>query len=315
MPATTDNERIGILLAGGTGSRLYPLTVPVNKQLLPVYDKPMVYYPLATLMLAGIRKVVVVSSPDALPQFRACLGDGKQWGIDLDYAEQPRPEGIPQAFTVSEGFIRDKNVALVLGDNLLYGSGLPKKLQEAGARTQGATIFGYPVSDPSRFGVVTMGPDMRPLSLEEKPAQPQSNLAVPGLYFYDRQVLELTRQLKPSPRGELEITDLNRLYLAKGELTVEMMGRGWAWLDGGTHEALFDAGQFVRVIEERTGLKIACLEETALNMGYIGLDELKAAAAKMPANSYGHYLRALIAHEEKAAQTPKRTPLGGRWDV
>lgn len=291
---SVSSERIGIVLAGGTGSRLYPLTVPVNKQLLPVYDKPMIYYPLATLMMAGIREIIVISSPEALPQFKTCLGDGASWGLNISYAEQPRPEGIPQAFLIAEEKIKGRPVALVLGDNLLYGSGLPKKLQDVNKRTEGATIFAYPVSDPSRFGIVTMDDKWKPVSLEEKPENPKSNYAVPGLYFYDERVVDLARTLKPSARGELEITDLNRLYLGRDALKVVVMGRGWAWLDGGTHEALFDAGQFVRVIEERTGLKIGCLEEIALNMGYITPDVISRVAAGMPNNSYGNYLRALV---------------------
>jgi glucose-1-phosphate thymidylyltransferase len=300
MTSQPSSERIGIVLAGGTGSRLYPLTVPVNKQLLPVYDKPMIYYPLATLMLAGIREIIVISSPEALPQFKTCLGDGAQWGLRLTYVEQPRPEGIPQAFLVAEEHIRGRPVALVLGDNILYGSGLPKRLQEVNRRTEGATIFAYPVSDPSQFGVVTMNEQWKPIALEEKPRNPRSRYAVPGLYFYDEQVVTLAHTLKPSARGELEITELNRLYLECGALNVVVMGRGWAWLDGGTHEALFDAGQFVRVLEERTGLKIGCLEEIALNMGYISPDDVHRAAAKMPNNNYGRYLRALVRQEEKA---------------
>jgi len=293
MTAKSNSSRIGVVLAGGTGSRLYPLTVPVNKQLLPVYDKPMIYYPLATLMLAGIREIVIVSSPESLPQFKSCLGGGSQWGIEISYAGQPRPEGIPQALVVAENNIRGRPVALVLGDNIFYGSGLPARLREVNRRKEGATIFAYPVSDPSRFGVVTMDKDWKPVSLEEKPKKPKSCYAVPGLYFYDDQAVEMARKLKPSQRGELEITDLNRMYLERGQLNVVVMGRGWAWLDGGTHDALFDAGQFVRVIEERTGLKIACLEEIALNMGYISSDDVRRAAENMPDNNYSRYLKAL----------------------
>lgn len=290
-------ERIGILMAGGTGSRLYPLTTAVNKQLLPIYDKPMIFYPLGTLMLAGVREIAIVSSPESLEQLQRCLGDGSQWGLRLHYLPQERPEGIAQGLLLAEPLLKGRPSVLILGDNLFYGSGLPAHLQAINRRTQGATIFGYPVQDPSRFGVVTLGPDGEPLQLVEKPAQPRSNLAVPGLYFYDGQACALARTLKPSARGELEITDLNKLYLERGLLQVAMMGRGWAWLDGGTPEALYDASQFVRVIEQRTGLKISCLEETAYNMGLISLEQLRDSLGRLPQGSTRDYLAALVAQE------------------
>lgn len=290
-------RRVGIVLAGGAGTRLYPLTLAQNKQLLPVYDKPMIFYPLATLMLAGIREIVLVSSPEALPDFKRCIGDGGRWGLTISYAEQKRPEGIAQAFLVAEEHIAGRPVALILGDNLFFGAGLAERLSRSNRRAEGATIFGYPVLDPSRFGVATVSPDGKVLSIEEKPVRPTSNLAVPGLYFYDQQVVEIARGLKPSPRGELEITDVNRAYLERNQLFIERLGRGSAWLDGGTHEALFDAAQFVRVIEERTGLKIACLEEVAYRMGYIDLNELSNQVAVMPSNSYASYLKNIVETE------------------
>jgi glucose-1-phosphate thymidylyltransferase len=286
-------SRKGIILAGGSGTRLYPLTIAVSKQLMPVYDKPMVYYPLSVLMLAGIRDVLVISTPQDLPLFRRLLGDGANFGLRLSYAEQPHPEGLAQAFHIAAdgGFIQDEPAALVLGDNLFYGHDLVKSLESASARTEGATIFGYHVADAKSYGVVEFAPDGRVLSLEEKPAQPKSNYAIPGIYFYDREVVRLSRCLKPSKRGELEITDLNRLYLEAGRLHVEVLGRGTAWLDTGTHDSLLDAAQFVHVIENRQGLKIACLEEIAWRQGWIDRAGLEANITRLGKSSYGDYLR------------------------
>jgi len=287
-------NRKGIILAGGSGTRLYPLTIAVSKQLMPVYDKPMVYYPLSALMLAGIREVLVISTPQDLPLFRRLLGDGAHLGMRIDYAAQPNPEGLAQAFIIGAAFIGDSPSTLVLGDNLFYGHDLPASFAAANARSLGATIFGYHVSNPSAYGVVEFGPDGRVISLEEKPAQPKSNLAVPGIYFYDAQVVSLARGLKPSKRGELEITDLNRLYLAAGALHVEVLGRGTAWLDTGTHDSLLEAAQFVHVIENRQGLKIACLEEIAWRQGWIDDARLEANIAKLGRSSYALYLRGLL---------------------
>ncbi|HVJ41299.1 MAG TPA: glucose-1-phosphate thymidylyltransferase RfbA [Dongiaceae bacterium] len=292
----------GIILAGGTGSRLYPMTLSVNKQLLPIYDKPMIYYPLATLMLAGIEDFVVVSSPAALPQFESALGSGSRWGISLEYVAQPSPDGIAQAITVAADHLAGCSVALILGDNLFYGTGLPKQLRRATERQQGATIFAYPVSDPSAFGVVTVDAEERVLTLEEKPKNPRSNLAVPGIYFYDDHAVEFARSLRPSPRGEIEITDLNRIYMERGELRAELLGRGTAWLDGGTPDAMFDAGQFVKVMEERTGLKIACLEEVAYRMNRLSLQQLSDLARAMPNGRYRDYVERLAA-SERAVRT------------
>ncbi|MDR0352027.1 MAG: glucose-1-phosphate thymidylyltransferase RfbA, partial [Opitutaceae bacterium] len=276
-------KRKGIILAGGSGSRLYPLTIAVSKQLMPVYDKPMIYYPLSVLMLAGIREILVVSTPRDLPLFQKILGDGSQFGLAFSYAGQPSPDGLAQAITIAAdcGFLRDEPSALVLGDNLFYGHELAKSLQTVTARTGGATIFGYHVSDPSAYGVVEFAPDGRVLSLEEKPAAPKSNYAVPGLYFYDAGVVPLARSLKPSARGELEITDLNRLYLERAALRVELLGRGTAWLDTGTHDSLLEAAQFISVIENRQGLKIACPEEIAWRQGWITPDTLAAQIARL----------------------------------
>jgi glucose-1-phosphate thymidylyltransferase len=285
--------RKGIILAGGSGTRLYPLTIAVSKQLMPVYDKPMVYYPLSVLMLAGIREILIISTPQDLPLFRRLLGDGANLGLAFSFAEQPAPEGLAQAFHIADdaGFLREEPAALVLGDNLFYGHDLVKSLDRAHARSDGATIFGYHVADPKSYGVVEFGADGRVLSLEEKPAQPKSNYAIPGIYFYDREVVRLSRQLRPSRRGELEITDLNRLYLEAGRLHVELLGRGTAWLDTGTHESLLDAAQFVHVIENRQGLKIACLEEIAWRQGWIDRACLEANIARLGKSSYGFYLR------------------------
>ena len=287
-------SRKGIILAGGSGTRLYPLTIAISKQLMPIYDKPMIYYPLSVLMLAGIREILVISTPTDLPLFRRLLGDGSQFGIRLEYAEQPRPEGLAQAFHIGADFVGDAPSALVLGDNLFYGADFGAALATADARTGGATIFGYHVAQPQAYGVVEFGPDGRVLSIEEKPASPKSNYAVPGLYFYDRDVIALARDLKPSKRGELEITDLNRLYLEQGRLHVELLGRGTAWLDTGTHDSLLDAAQFVQVIENRQGLKIACLEEIALKKGWIDRSGLEAQIRFLGKSSYGEYLRRLV---------------------
>jgi glucose-1-phosphate thymidylyltransferase len=287
-------NRKGIILAGGSGTRLYPLTIAVSKQLMPVYDKPMVYYPLSALMLAGIREVLVISTPQDLPLFRRLLGDGSQLGMRIDYAPQPNPEGLAQAFIIGAGFIGDCPSALVLGDNLFYGHDLPASFAAADARRAGATIFGYHVSNPSAYGVVEFAADGRVISLEEKPAKPKSNLAVPGIYFYDGEVVPLARSLRPSKRGELEITDLNLLYLKAGGLHVEVLGRGTAWLDTGTHDSLLEAAQFVHVIENRQGLKIACIEEIAWRQGWIDGAQLESNIAKLGRSSYAHYLRGLL---------------------
>jgi glucose-1-phosphate thymidylyltransferase len=282
-------------MAGGTGSRLYPLTAGTNKQLLPVYDKPLIYYPLTTLMLAGIRDIVVVSDSRAGEQIRQCLGDGSQWGLTLSYAVQHSPDGIAHGLLAAAEMIGGHPVALILGDNIFYRSGLPDQLRRAVARERGATIFAFPVSEPERFGVVLIGGDNRPVHIEEKPEHPRSNLAIPGLYFYDERAVEYARGLKPSGRGELEITDLNRIYLDAAELFVEPLGRGSAWLDGGSPEDLYKAGQFVRVIEERTGLKIACPEEVAYRMGFISRVDLDEVVERLRPCSYRQYLVALLA--------------------
>ena len=286
----------GIILAGGSGTRLHPITRATSKQLLPVYDKPMVYYPLSVLMLAGIREVLVISTPTDLPLFRKLLGDGANLGLKLSYAEQPSPDGLAQAFHIAAdtGFLQHEPAALVLGDNLFYGHDLVRSLERAGERTRGATIFGYHVADPKSYGVVEFAPDGRVLSLEEKPAQPKSNFAIPGVYFYDANVVARSRRLQPSQRGELEITDLNRLYLDRGELAVEKMGRGFAWLDTGTHESMLEASLFIQTIERRQGLKIACPEEIAFHQGLIDAAQLERLAAALGKSDYSRYLRRLL---------------------
>jgi glucose-1-phosphate thymidylyltransferase len=280
----------GIILAGGSGSRLYPITLGVSKQLLPVYDKPMIYYPLSVLMLAGIRDVLIISTPIDLPFFRRLLGDGSRLGLRFDYAEQPRPDGLAQAFIIGREFIGRDTVCLILGDNIFYGPGLSKWLKAAVGLTSGGLIFGYPVKDPERYGVVEFDADRRVIGIEEKPARPKSNYAVPGLYFYDNDVVEIATGLKPSGRGELEITDVNLAYLRRGDLRVEPLGRGFAWLDTGTHEALQQAASYVQAIQDRQGLKIACIEEIAYRLGYIDRGQLKALAAACCKNDYGRYL-------------------------
>lgn len=280
----------GIILAGGTGTRLFPLTIAVSKQLLPVYDKPMIFYPLSVLMLAGIRDVLIITTPHDNAAFQTLLQDGRQIGLNISYAVQPSPDGLAQAFIIGKDFIGDDNVALILGDNIFFGHGLPEILAAATARASGATIFAYVVADPERYGVVEMGPNRQALSLEEKPQRPKSNLAVTGLYFYDNSVVDAAASLRPSARGELEITDLNRVYMERGQLSVEQMGRGFAWLDTGTHDSLLEAGKFVEILEQRQGLKIACLEEIAFDQGYIGLTELKQAVERYGRSSYGQYL-------------------------
>lgn len=287
----------GIILAGGSGTRLYPLTRAASKQLMPIYDKPMIYYPLSTLMLAGIKEILIISTPQDLPRFEDLLGDGKEFGIELSYAVQPSPDGLAQAFIIGADFIGDDNVALILGDNIYYGPGMSKMLARAAAKPKGATVFGYQVKDPERFGVVEFDKDMRAISVEEKPEHPKSNYAITGLYFYDNDVVNIAKSIKPSPRGELEITDVNDAYLKRGDLDVEVMGRGFAWLDTGTHESLLEAAQYIETVQRMQNVQVANLEEIAYRMGYISREEVIALAQPLKKNEYGQYLLRLVEAE------------------
>ena len=287
----------GIILAGGSGTRLYPITKGVSKQLLPIYDKPMIYYPLSVLMLAGIREVLIISTPDDIDGFKRLLADGKELGIDISYAVQPSPDGLAQAFIIGEEFIGDSNVCLVLGDNIFYGQGFTPLLRQAVNRQKGATVFGYQVKDPERFGVVAFNKGKRAISIEEKPTKPKSNYAVTGLYFYDNDVIEIAKKVKPSDRGEVEITTVNQMYMERGDLNVELLGRGFAWLDTGTHESLLEAAQFVETIEKRQGYKVACLEEIALNNGWLTKQQVAEIGQSMSKNAYGQYLISLVGAE------------------
>jgi glucose-1-phosphate thymidylyltransferase len=288
----------GIILAGGAGTRLYPITLGVSKQLIPVYDKPMIYYPLSVLMLAGIRDILIISTPEDLPRFRKVLGDGNQWGLRFSYAEQPKPEGLAQAFIIGKEFIGEDKVCLVLGDNIFYGHGFQETLQRAVTLERGGVIFGYWVRDPERYGIVEFDDSGRVLDIIEKPEHPKTNYAVPGLYFYDNDVVRIASGLKPSERGELEITDVNREYLRRGELRVELLGRGFAWLDTGTHDSLLEAGNFIETIEKRQGLKIACVEEVAYRMGFIGAERVRELAEPFKKNGYGQYLLQIISEHQ-----------------
>jgi glucose-1-phosphate thymidylyltransferase len=287
----------GIILAGGSGTRLYPITRSVSKQLMPIYDKPMIYYPIAVLMLAGIKDILVITTPEDQAQFKKLLRDGSQWGISLKYEIQPEPKGLAQAFIIGESFINSDPVCLILGDNIFFGHGLPEQIQRACKRTKGATIFGYYVKTPQRYGVISFDAKGKVLDIEEKPAQPKSNYAVTGLYFYDNDVVQIARKIKPSHRGELEITDVNKAYLARGDLQVELIGRGAAWLDTGTHESLLDAANFIKVVEDRQGLKIACLEEISYRLGYITAEQVRKIAEPLAQNGYGQYLLHLMETE------------------
>lgn len=293
----------GIILAGGSGTRLYPITKSVSKQLMPVYDKPMIYYPLAMLLLAGIREILVITTPEDGVQFMQLLGDGSQWGISLQYKVQPRPEGLAQAFIIGESFIGTDPVCLILGDNIFFGHGLPEQLQQAFEKEKGATVFGYYVRNPQRYGVINFDADGNVLGIEEKPDKPKSNFAVTGLYFYDNDVVEIAKSIKPSVRGELEITDVNKAYLERGDLHVELIGRGAAWLDTGTHESLLDAANFIKVVEDRQGLKIACLEEIAFRKGFITVEQVRMIAEPLAKNGYGQYLLQLIEREKWGLKT------------